>query len=157
MLFSFSCIWSGLTHFHRRAFGGNCSDSWRWESRVLGAFQMRRFRMHRRWSFPSARSFPPTTINWAILVCILHWFSFHRWTTILQRESLTTYKLQLSVLLFSRSKMVDKREVIACHTVGSWKQQLLKGKQSNKLVLVAPNSPISFVFLFLVSLFSSSF
>ncbi|XP_022158840.1 thioredoxin H1-like [Momordica charantia] len=32
--------------------------------------------------------------------------------------------------------MVDKREVIACHTVGSWKQQLLKGKQSNKLIVV---------------------
>ncbi|XP_023525273.1 thioredoxin H1-like [Cucurbita pepo subsp. pepo] len=32
--------------------------------------------------------------------------------------------------------MAGKGEVIACHTVGSWKQQILKGKQSNKLIVV---------------------
>ena len=48
--------------------------------------------------------------------------------------------------------MAGKGEVIACHTVGSWKQQILKGKQSNKLVLFDLKS-ISFVlfFLFLIS------
>ncbi|XP_022941032.1 thioredoxin H1-like [Cucurbita moschata] len=34
------------------------------------------------------------------------------------------------------SIMAGKGEVIACRTVGSWKQQLLKGKQSNKLIVV---------------------
>ncbi|XP_038898480.1 thioredoxin H1-like [Benincasa hispida] len=33
-------------------------------------------------------------------------------------------------------KMMQKSEVITCHTVGSWKQQLLKGKQSDKLIVV---------------------
>ncbi|KGN59999.1 thioredoxin H-type [Cucumis sativus] len=32
--------------------------------------------------------------------------------------------------------MAEKSQVIACHTVESWKQQLLKGKQFDKLIVV---------------------
>ncbi|XP_038893273.1 thioredoxin H1-like [Benincasa hispida] len=32
--------------------------------------------------------------------------------------------------------MADMGKVVSCHTVGSWKQQLLKAKQYNKLVVV---------------------
>ncbi|KAL0539448.1 hypothetical protein IC582_023660 [Cucumis melo] len=32
--------------------------------------------------------------------------------------------------------MNDMGKVVSCHTVGSWKQQLLKAKQYNKLVVV---------------------
>ncbi|CAK9323808.1 unnamed protein product [Citrullus colocynthis] len=32
--------------------------------------------------------------------------------------------------------MADTGNVVSCHTVGSWKQQLLKAKQYNKLVVV---------------------